>query len=527
MTNIHKKVMYFDNELTSKLISGVDKIAYAVGKTLGPRGRTVILKQHNVKPICTKDGISVARFIELEDPAENLAAQILKQASEATVNGCGDGTSTAMILARTIYVKAQSYLVAGDNPSELEKGMTKAVEEIVKEMEKHKKTISSLDEIKQIATISANGDNSIGSLISLAVDKIGNDGSITIQESRSADTTLDIVEGFNFDSGLLASAFVNDERRSVMRHEDCLVLVTDKNISTIDEILPILELVARDGRSFIIVAEQVEGQALAALIMNTMKGTMRIAAIKAPKYGEERRNILDDIALITGAKFVSRESGINMRQLKLSDLGTAKIVEASKFNTTIVTSSGKQEKIEERMLILKQQLQLTDDLKLCEKIQERITRLSSGIAIIKVGGATEVEMTEKKHRIEDALEAVNAAQQEGIIPGGGSLLVRIANDINVLSENEIQRHGIDIIKQSVKEPFRKMIENAGLSSDVCLNQLLKEPNYNTGFDIAKEKMVDMYESGIIDPFKVARLSLQNALSAAKTLMMTSVAICEV
>jgi len=273
MTNTHKKVMYSDDELTVKLSKGIDKIAYAVGKTLGPRGRTVILKSYNAKPICTKDGVSVSRFIDLDDPVENLGAQILKQASEATVNGCGDGTSTAMILARAIYVKAQSYLIAGDNPLELERGMTRAVSEIIKEMENHKKIISSLEEIKQVATISANGDSSIGNLIALAVDKIGNDGSITIQESRSSETILDIVEGFNFDSGLLANAFINDERRGVVRHEDCLVLVTDRSISTIDEILPILELVARDGRSFVIIAEQVEGQALAALIMNAMKGS--------------------------------------------------------------------------------------------------------------------------------------------------------------------------------------------------------------------------------------------------------------
>ena len=524
------KLIDSNKTLNDKILRGVNILADAVGSTLGPKGRTIIIKGKNFKPLITKDGVTCAKAIELEDPFENLGVQIIKQAAESTVAQAGDGTTTSIIIANAIFQKAQSYITAGDSSIDLKNGIDKAVELIVKEVEKHSKPISSIEQIVQIATISANGDKAIGELIGIAVDKIGKDGSITIQEGRTSETILDVSEGFSFDSGLIANAFITDERRGVMRYEDCLVMVTDKNISTIEEILPALELVSRAEKSFVIIAEQVEGQALAALIMNTLKGNIKVCAIKAPRYGEERRNILDDIALTTGAKFISRDSGINLKQIKLADLGTAQIVESSKFATTIVSSaSGREDKIQERIDSLKHQIEITSDISACERIQDRVTRLSSGIAVIKVGGATEVEMIEKKHRVEDALEAVNAAQQEGIVSGGGCALVRASLALdNIEIENESQRHGVDIIRRAVKEPFMKIASNAGLSADVLLQNILNTPNdWNFGYDISKNEECNMMEKGIIDPFKVVRCSLQNAASAAGTLLSTSVAIVEV
>ena len=522
------KHINFDKSLNEKILKGVDILTKAVSATLGPKGRTCIIKGKNSKPLITKDGVSVARAIELEDPFENLGAQIIKQTAESTVLSCGDGTTTAIVLAHAIITKAQSYIAAGDSVVELRKGINKALEKTIEIIKPHAQEITSLEQIEQIATISANGDKTIGKLISLAVDKIGKDGSITIQESRTSDTVLELSEGFSFDSGLLAQAFINDERRGCLKYEDCLILVTDKNISSIDEILPILEIVARDGRPFIIIAEQVEGQALAALIMNTMKGTMKAAAIKAPKYGEERRDVLSDIALVTNAKFISRDSGINFKNIKLLDLGVAKIVESNKQFTTIVSSNSDPTKISEKIESLKNQLLNTENLRICEKIQDRITRLSSGIAIIKVGGATEVEMIEKKHRIEDALEAVSAAQKEGVIAGGGTSLFRASKYLESIEvENDQQAHGVKIIKKTICEPFKKIAENAGESSDVLLLNILTElDNWDIGYDMSSTKLCHMYESGIIDPFKVVRCALENAVSAASTLLTTSVAVVE-
>lgn len=516
-------------ELRKKLLKGVGTLAEAVGSTLGPKGRTVIIKEKDRKPIITKDGVTVCRSIVLEDPFENLGAQIVKQAAESTVQSAGDGTTTSIVLAGALYQNAQTYLQDAHAPEDLKNGINKAVSWIVENLKKQAKPIQSLEEIEQVAVISANGDKAIGKLISLAVDKVGRDGAITIQEGRSSETVLDFSEGFSFDSGLLASAFITDERRSVMRYEDCLVLITDKVISVVDEILPVLEIVARDGRPFIIITENVEGQALAALIMNKMKGTMKVSAIKAPRYGEERRNILQDLAFVTGGTFISRESGIPLKAVQLKHLGTAKIVEGSKTSTTIVSNGLNQTQVQMRIEDLKEQIKENDNIRECERIQERITRLASGIAIIKVGGATEVEMIEKKHRIEDALEAVNSAQQEGIVAGGSTALLKATFGYNFpekLSPGE--QCGFDIVLSAVIEPFIQMIVNAG--SEYCdLLEKMWEHNdvADFGLDISTMEFKDMVDAGIIDPLKVVRSSLQNAASAVGTLITSDVAIVEI
>ena len=513
-------------KLNEKIMNGVNKLADAVGATLGPRGRNVILKGHNTKPLITKDGVTVAKFVDFDDPFENLGAQVIKQASEETNISAGDGTTTSTMLARAILEKSQSHLIAGVSPIEIKRGIDIGVKQLIEDLKEKSKPVSTKEEIEQIATISANGDKGIGTMIGNAVDAVGKDGAISIQEGKSNETSLELSEGFRFDSGLLANPFITDERRGVMRHDDCLILVTDRSIATIDEILPVLEVAARDGRAFIVVAEDVSGQALAALIMNAMKGTMKVAAIKAPRYGEERRNILSDLAASVGATFVSRESGIQMRNVKLSDLGTAATVESSKFFTTIVGGNQDDEEVEKRIESLKASMEQEESISQCEKIQERITRLASAVAIIKVGGATEVEMIERKHRIEDALEAVNSALDEGIIAGGSATLLRTARRLDAEVENAEQAVGVEIIKQATREPFRKMLQNAGLSPDIYLEKIEAHTNPDAGVNVATGEVVNMFAYGIIDPFKVLRCALQNAASAASTLLLTDHAIVE-
>ena len=513
-------------KLNESIMKGVDALADAVGATLGPRGRNVILKGHNTKPLITKDGVTVARFVDFEDPFENLGAQVIKQASEVTNSSAGDGTTTSTVLARAILQKAQTHLATGTSPVELKRGIDLAVEEIIAKLKEKSRPVSTKEEIEQVATISANGDKGIGKLISNAVDQVGKGGAITIKEAKSNETSLELTEGFQFDSGLLANAFITDERRGVMKHEDCLILVTDKNITTIDDILPTLEIAARDGRGLIIVAEDISGQALAAMIMNCMKGTMKVAGIKAPRYGEERRNILSDLAISCGATFISRESGVQMKDVKLSDFGTAQSVESDKRATIVVGGNQDDDAVERRISLLKDLLQGESSMSACEKIQARITRLSSAIAVIKVGGATEIEMNEKKHRVEDALEAVSSAQQEGIISGGSSALLRTSAAIEVETENPEQDLGVQIIKEAVKEPFRKMVSNAGLSPDIFLDKVINHTNQESGLNISTGEIVNMFTYGIIDPFKVTRCALQNAASAASTLLTTDVGIVE-
>lgn len=512
--------------LSEKLLNGVNKLADNVATTLGPKGRNVILKEREKQHFITKDGVTVAVFVHLEDEFENAGAQILKEAAFQTSTAAGDGTTTATVLARKIFTEAQKYLLAGVSPVEMKRGIDAAVEKIVENLERLSTPIASLDQIINIATISSNNDLVIGNLVASAIDKAGLDGAVTVEESRSLETSLDIIEGFRMGAGYVASAFVTDERRGAVKYDTPLLLVTDDRIDSVEQILPVLEIVARDSRPLVIFAEEIEGQALAALIMNTARGTMKIAAVKAPYYGAARKNILEDLALSTGATFISRDSGTALRKVQLTDFGHCKSIDITKTLTTVIGGKGDMEEIDDRIELLKTELSQLDDLRECEKIQERITKLASGIAVIHVGAPTEVEMTEKKHRVEDALEAVKAAQEEGVVAGGGIALLRAAKGISIEVENEDQQFGVDIVLAAISEPLRQMAVNCDLSPDLILNMVITEEG-NFGYNFRTDVVGDMFEAGIVDPVKVTRSALQNAASAAGLLITTSHAIIEI
>jgi chaperonin GroEL len=519
-----------ETELNQKIVSGVKKLCEAVSTTLGPKGRNVIIHQKGKTPFITKDGVTVASHVHLEDVFENLGAQVLKQVSQRTVEDCGDGTTTSTVLAGAILLKSQKYITAGSNPTDVKRGMEKAVDAIVGELEKVARPIATVEEIESIATISANGDKKVGKLIATAIDKAGIDGAVTIEEGRSQETTLDIVEGFQFDAGYISPQFITDERKGSMRYENALVLVCDGVIESIDDMLPILEVVGRENKPFVIVSEGVEGQALAALIVNASRGTMRVAAIKAPRYGQERKNLLNDLALSVGATYITRESGMLLREAKRSDLGSVRSVEALKNWATFVGGKCSADEVEKRIEALKSEITQTDDLDECKRIQDRITRLAAGVAIIRVGGVTEVDMVERKHRIEDALAAVKSAQEEGILPGGGSALLRAASKIKIVCDNDDEQFGVNVILEACEEPVRKIAENCGLKPDIIIGTLLdinKCSSDWSGFNFATEEYVNMDMAGIVDPAKVTRCALQNAVSAASTLMTTNFAIVEV
>lgn len=514
-----------DNLLREKVLKGANVLADNVASTLGPRGRNVLLHKPGAKPLITKDGVTVAKFVDLSDPFENAAAQIIKQASAQTNSDAGDGTTTATVLAREVLVQSQKYLAAGVSPVELKRGMDKAVAAIVKNLKEMATPVTSEEDVAHVATISANGDETIGSLISTAIDRVGKDGAISIEDSRSTETVLDLVEGFRFDSGYISNQFITDDRRGVAKHDDVLILVTDNNVEFVEDLLPILEVAAREARPLLIVAENIEGQALAALIMNAVRGTMRVVAVKAPRYGQERRNILSDLATSVGATFVSRDSGLRLKDAKLENLGRAKSIEIYKNATTIVDGAGDIDETDKRIETLKAELEQTDSLSECERIQERITRLASGVGIIRVGGSTEVEMVEKKHRIEDALEAVMSAKSEGIVPGGGTALLQAAKNLEVDCDNDDQELGVKILLDVVRAPMKQMALNAGESPDLIVNTVeSSEPNF--GWNFATGELVDMLATGIIDPVKVTRVALQNAVSASSTLLTTNYAIIQ-
>lgn len=520
---------YCSNEqLQAKILEGVETLADNVATTLGPKGRNVILQEKGKRPIISKDGVTISRFVEFEDDFMNVGAQIIKQAAEQTNTDAGDGTTTTTVLCRAILQESQRFITAGVSPVELKRGIDKAVAAIVPHIEELSRPISSLEDIERIATISANGDTSIGNLIATAVDQSGKDGAITIEEARSVETSLDLVEGFRLESGWAASAFVTDERAAAVRYDNPLFLVTDEKVETVDQILPVLEVVARENRPLVIVAENIEGQALAALIMNTVRGTMKVAAVKAPHYGEERRAALEDIAISTGATFVTRLSGKKAKDVKLTDLGSSTKVEIVKNATMIMGGNGDISLIDERVASLKSQLEATDGIQECERIQNRITKMASGVAVIRVGGVTEVEMIEKRHRIEDALEAVRSAQQEGIVPGGGTALIRaslMAKNNGIETDNDEQALGVEIVMNAVQAPLRQMASNAGASGDIIVSKIL-DTDTTSGYDFSTGEFVDLIDSGILDPAKVARCSLQNSASAAGTLITANFAIVQ-
>ena len=512
-------------ELRNKVLDGVNTLADYVATTLGPKGQNVLIHQKDRRPFITKDGVTVAQHVNFEDPHMNAGAEVVKQVSAMTNAEAGDGTTTSTVLAREMLVQANKHIASGTSPIEIKRGLELCLEHALESIDEIAKPISCAEDVMHIASISANNDTVIGKLVATAVDKVGKNGTVTIEGARSLETSLDLVEGFRFDSGYAATAFVTDERRGVCQYENPMFLITDTKVDQVNQILPSLELAARENRPFIIVAEEVEGQALAALIMNTMRGSMKVAAIKAPRYGEERRAIMSDLATATGAKFFQQSMGHKITEVSLSDFGKAASVEITKNTTTVVDGEGDHDKIDETIEKIKVEIQQTEDIHEAGRLQDRITRLSSGVAIIRVGASSEVEMIEKKHRIEDALEAVRSAQQEGVVPGGGMTLLRVSNSIAPNFSTEEQAIALPIFKRTLQAPFRTMAINAGLSPDVTLWSSETYSEFE-GMDFTSGKKVDVLQEGIIDPAKVTKSALRNAVSVAGTLLLTNHSIVQ-
>jgi chaperonin GroEL len=507
-------------DLRNKVLEGVNTLADYVATTLGPKGQNVLIHQKDRRPFVTKDGVTVAQNISFEDPHMNAGAEVVKQVSSMTNLEAGDGTTTSTVLAREILNQANKHIASGTSPIEIKRGLEQCLEQALAAVSDIARPISSEEDVKHIATISANNDETIGTLVATAVDKVGKNGSITIEEARSHETSLDLVEGFRFDSGYAATAFITDERRSVCRYDTPMFLITDSKIDQVNDILPSLEIAAREGRPFVIVADEIEGQALAALIMNTMRGSMKVAAIKAPRYGEERRAILSDLATTTGAKFFQQSMGHKLTEVALVDFGKAASIEITKKTTTVVDGEGDHEKVDETIERVKAEIQQTENISEAERLQQRVTRLSSGVAIIRVGASSEVEMTEKKHRIEDALEAVRSAQQEGIVPGGGMTLMQVSTRVAPNFLNEEQATALSIFRRALESPFRTMALNAGISPDVAILSVEKCEDFE-GINFLTGDRENLLESGVIDPAKVTRCALKNAVSVASTLLLTN------
>ena len=507
-------------ELRNKVLEGVNTLADYVATTLGPKGQNVLIWQQPNRPFVTKDGVTVAQNMSFEDPHINAGAEIVKQVSSMTNAEAGDGTTTSTILAREILMQANKHIASGTSPIELKRGLEQCLEQAVDLISDISKPISSAEDIRHIAAISANNDTKIGEIVSTAVDRVGKNGSVTIEPGRSHETTLDLVEGFRFDSGFAANAFVTDERRHVCRFDRPLFLITDSKVEQVNDILPSLEIAARESRPLVIVADEIEGQALAALIMNTVRGSLKVAAVKAPRYGEERRAIMSDLATSTGAKFFQQSMGHKLADVSLVDFGRSSSVEIERTQTTVVDGEGDIEKIEETIESIKREIRETDDLAAAERLQSRVTRLSSGVAIIRVGANSEVEMIEKKHRIEDSLEAVRSAQQEGVVPGGGMTLLKIAKNIAPNFENEEQALALTIFKKALQAPFIAMAQNAGMSPDVTMWSVERSDGFE-GYNFLTGKKTNLLKAGIIDPAKVTRCALKNAVSVAATLLLTN------
>ena len=522
------KLCLSDEQLQEKLSSGVNKLADCVAVTLGPRGRNVMLRAGG-RPVITKDGVTVAKFFEAADPFEDAAAAVLKEVAENTNNSAGDGTTTSTVLARSIFNEAQKYVRAGHDPLELKKGMERTLERVLETLEDISRPVQTFDQIKNVATISANNDSGIGELIATATDQAGDEGAVTVHAGRSEQTRLNLVEGFKFDAGYAAQAFVTSKRKNTIEYSNPLLLVTDERIEQVSQILPVLEQVAREDRPFIIVADAVEGQALAALIMNTVRGTMKVAACKAPAFGRERKEILSDLALATGATFITRGSEVSLEQVQLSHLGQSKTIEIEKNSTTVVGGHGDWDSIETKIESLKSEIQQTEEFDECKRLQHRVTRLQSGVAIIEVGATSEVEMIEKKHRIEDALEAVRSAQQAGIVPGGGSSLIH-CSAVHVDLDTSGQEFGKQVLLRALEAPMRQIATNCGISPDIVVESVRKsskrKKSQHHGYDFLQEKVVDMFESGIVDPTKVTATALKNAVSVVSTLLTTATCIIQ-
>src|ERR1700731_1223779 len=521
------KQLKFDEAARHTLLRGVEKLARAVKATLGPSGRNVILDKKFGSPTITKDGVTVAKEIELEDPYENMGAQLVREVASKTSDIAGDGTTTATVLAESIYKEGLRNVTAGANPTSLQRGINKAVEAIVAELAKISKKVSDRTEIAQVATVSANWDRTIGEIIADAMDKVGKDGTITVEEAKSIETSLDVVEGMQFDKGYLSPYFVTNAEDMEVVLDNPYVLIHEKKISSLKDMLPLLEKVAKAGRPLLIIAEDVEGEALATLVVNKLRGTLQVAAVKAPGFGDRRKAMLEDIAVLTGGKCITEDLGIKLENIKLEELGKAKRVTIDKENTTIVEGEGKQADIQGRVGQIRRQIEETTSDYDREKLQERLAKLAGGVAVINVGAATETEMKEKKARVEDALHATRAAVEEGIVPGGGVAFLRArANLKNLKGENLDQDAGIKIVLRALEEPMRQIVANTGDEPSVVVNKVV-EGKGNYGFNAQTSEYGDLVAMGVGDPTKVTRFALQNAASVAGLMLTTGAMVAEI
>lgn len=521
------KQLLFDDAARNSILKGVTLLTDAVKATLGPKGRNAILDKKFGAPTITKDGVTVAKEIELKDPWENMGAQLVREVASKTSDIAGDGTTTATVLAHAIYREGIKNVAAGANPMDLKRGIEKAVEVVIEELKKLSKPVQDKKEIAQVGTISANNDTSVGELIAEAMDKVGKDGVITVEEAKSMQTTLDVVEGMQFDRGYISPYFITDPERMECILEDAFILIHEKKISSMKDLLPILEQIAKMGKPLLIIAEEVEGEALATLVVNKLRGTLQVSAVKAPGFGERRKAMLEDIAVLTGGTMISEDLGIKLENVKISDLGRAKKITIDKENTTIVEGAGDSSKIQGRVKQIKTQIDETTSDYDREKLQERLAKLVGGVAVINVGAATETEMKEKKARVEDALNATRAAVEEGIVPGGGVAFLRCLPSLKSLKIDGDQQIGVDIIKRALEEPIRQIANNAGIEGSIVVEKVKHAKDVNFGFDANQEEYVDMMKVGIIDPTKVTRTALQNAASVAALMLTTSVMVTEI
>ena len=519
------KIITFDVEARSALKLGVDKLSNAVKATLGPKGRNVVIDKKFGAPTVTKDGVTVAKEIELEDPLENMGAQMVKEVASKTSDIAGDGTTTATVLAQGIVREGLKNVTAGSNPTALKRGIEKGVKAVVEEIQNMSKPLPGKKEIAQVGSISANNDEEIGNLIADAMEKVGKDGVITVEEAKSTETNLEVVEGMQFDRGYLSPYFVTDSESMEASLDDASILIHDKKISAMKDLLPILEKTAQTGKGLLIIAEDIEGEALATLVVNKLRGTLKVAAVKAPGFGDRRKAMLEDIAILTGGRVISEEAGFKLENATLSDLGSAKRVSIDKDNTTIVEGGGKSEDIQGRIAQIKKQIETTTSDYDKEKLQERLAKLAGGVAVLNVGAATEVEMKEKKARVEDALHATRAAVEEGIVPGGGIAFIRALPALDKVKVEGDEEIGVNILRRVLEEPIRQIAENAGAEGSIVV-QKVKDGKDGFGYNAATDIYEDLFEAGVIDPAKVSRIALENASSVAALMLMTEATIVD-
>jgi len=520
------KDIKFSREAQSSVLKGVNVLANAVKATLGPRGRNVLIEKAFGAPVVTKDGVTVAKEIELEDKFENMGAQMVKEVASRTSDVAGDGTTTATVLAQAIFREGIKLVAAGHDPMKLKRGIDKAVEAVVEEIRKLSKQVKGRKEIAQVATVSANGDESIGNILADAMEKVGKDGVITVEEGKSLETTMEVVEGMQFDRGYLSPYFVTNPEKMEVELDEPYILLHDKKISGMKDLIPLLEEIARSGKPILVVAEDVEGEALATLVVNKIRGTLKCAAVKAPGFGDRRKAMLEDIAILTGGRVIAEEAGMKLENATLKDMGRAKRVIIDKDNTTIVSGAGKRAEIEGRIRQIKAQIEESTGEYDREKLQERLAKLAGGVAVVRVGAATEAEMKEKKARVEDALHATRAAVEEGIVPGGGVAFIRAIKALNTLEVvDEEEKAGVNIVKRVLEDPLREIASNAGWDGSIAVEKV-KEGKGNYGFDAARLEYGDLVEAGIVDPTKVVRFALQNAASVSGLLLTTEALVAE-